>query len=232
MVSYGFYNSVNGDRKYSSIQFGEMFDGLISDGIYPNIGNKFQVIPGSGLSVRVKSGRAWFNHTWTDNSTDFPLDLDYADLLLPRYDTIALQVDTRVSVRENAIVYVKGEASINPVKPLLVNDGGLYLYPLAHIYIGANVNTVTSSNIENVVGTSACPYVSAKLELLSITNAFAQFEQQFVDWLDSVKDLADESVFVALKFQLDEAEAKLTASNSQVDDLKAQMNRIETALNA
>ena len=38
-VTYGFYDSTGGDRKYNAEQMGSIFDGIISDGFYSNIGN-------------------------------------------------------------------------------------------------------------------------------------------------------------------------------------------------
>ena len=32
--SFGFYNAVNHDRRYDAVQFGQIFDGIISDGVY------------------------------------------------------------------------------------------------------------------------------------------------------------------------------------------------------
>lgn len=32
--TFGFYNSLNGDRKYNAEQVSSIFDGLISDGVY------------------------------------------------------------------------------------------------------------------------------------------------------------------------------------------------------
>ena len=42
-VTYGFYDSTGGDRKYNALQMGSIFDGIIQDGVYANIGNAFQV---------------------------------------------------------------------------------------------------------------------------------------------------------------------------------------------
>ena len=66
-ISYGFYNSINHDRKYNAEQISSIFDGIITDGVYHSIGNAFSVTPGTDMSVNVASGRAWFNHTWTLN---------------------------------------------------------------------------------------------------------------------------------------------------------------------
>ena len=61
--SYGFYNSLNGDRKYDSEDISRMFDGILMDGIVGAVGDTFAVNASSGTVVTVASGRAWFNHT-------------------------------------------------------------------------------------------------------------------------------------------------------------------------
>ena len=34
---YGFYNSVNGDRRYDAVDFGRIFDGVINDGVFGTV---------------------------------------------------------------------------------------------------------------------------------------------------------------------------------------------------
>ena len=92
-VTYGFYNSVNGDRKYNSIQMSRMFDGIISDGIFETVGDKLMVSAGSGMTVNVGTGRAWFNHTWTWNDSLLPIKIADSELVLNRIDTIVIDVD-------------------------------------------------------------------------------------------------------------------------------------------
>ena len=42
-VSSGFFNSLNGDRKYNAAQMSAIFDGLIIDGVFASIGTAFAV---------------------------------------------------------------------------------------------------------------------------------------------------------------------------------------------
>ena len=68
-LTYGFYNAelVNGsyDRTYDAEDFGAMFDGLISDGVLPTYGKQFKVTKYAELKVKVNTGKAWLNGTWT-----------------------------------------------------------------------------------------------------------------------------------------------------------------------
>lgn len=39
--TYGFFNSLNGDRKYTAEQLSSIFDGLITDGVFDSIGAQY-----------------------------------------------------------------------------------------------------------------------------------------------------------------------------------------------
>ena len=97
--TYGFYNSSSGDRKYTADQVSQIFDGIINDGIYVTIGNALAVQPATGMNIKVCSGRAWFNHTWSYNSTDYLLTIATPDLTYSRYDAVVLEVNAGSSTR-------------------------------------------------------------------------------------------------------------------------------------
>ena len=51
-LSYGFFNSLDGDRKYDAKQMAQIFDGILNDGVFQSIGEYFATKPGTGLQVR------------------------------------------------------------------------------------------------------------------------------------------------------------------------------------
>ena len=58
-LSCGFYNSLDHDRKYNAEQFGSIFDGVIHDGVYMNIGGTMMVkATGADMTVNIQTGRA------------------------------------------------------------------------------------------------------------------------------------------------------------------------------
>lgn len=228
---YGFYNSVNEDRIYSAEDFSEMYDGLIIDGVYQNIGNAFAVAPSNVLfGVNIGAGRAWFNHTWNNNSAAYPLELTISDLLLPRIDAIILEVDTRVAVRANSLKSITGTPAITPVKPTLTKADGLFQYPLAYVTVPANSNSIVAANIENCVGTSQCPYVSAKLTLMSITEAFSVFEGQYQAWIKTLTEGTDSATLVQLKYKMEGLETKATEIETEEARLDAMLKDIQANL--
>ena len=72
-VTFGFYNSKEGDRRYDAIQMSSIFDGIIQDGILQHVGTAMVVKESEAMIINVGVGRAWFNHTWTLNDALLPL---------------------------------------------------------------------------------------------------------------------------------------------------------------
>ena len=83
--TYGFFNSVNGDRLYNSQQMSEIFEGLITDGVYENVGNKMAVQPNNGMTIQIATGRGWFGKHWVNNDSEYTLTLSTSDVILNRY---------------------------------------------------------------------------------------------------------------------------------------------------
>ena len=211
-VTYGFYNSIKGDRKYNALEMSSIFDGIIVDGVYMSIGDALNVKSSGGMGITVGIGRAWFNHTWTLNDSIMPLTLESSDVLLNRIDAVVLEINNDSDVRKNTIKILKGTPASNPVKPSLIKSEMVNQYPLAYITIGKGVLSISQSNIENAVGTSACPYVTGVLKGMDIDKLVAQWGAQWAEWLSSNTD-AFNTWFNEMKNQLSEdAAGNLQAS--------------------
>lgn len=178
-VTFGFYNSVNHDRRYNALQMSSIFDGIIRDGIFMSIGTAMVVKAASGMTVNVGEGRAWFDHTWTLNDSELPVKLEASELILNRIDTIVLDVDHRDSVRANSIIAIKGTPASNPIAPTLIRTTDHNQYPLCNIYVKAGVTEITQSNITNLVGTGSCPFITGILESIDIEDLVSQWEAQW-----------------------------------------------------
>lgn len=203
-LTFGFYNSLDGDRKYDAMQMSQIFDGIINDGVFQSIDDFFATKPSSGLSVTVGTGRAWFDHTWTLNDALIPLTVDAADPTLTRIDAVVLEVDSSELVRANSIKIVKGTAASNPTKPAMTNTDTLHQHPLAYITVKPGMTEVKASEIEIMVGKSECPFVTAILETTDIDAVFAQWESQFTAWFENVQSQLEGDVATNLQRQIDD----------------------------
>lgn len=182
-ITFGFYNSLNGDRRYNAEQMAEIFDGVINDGVYQTIGDRFQVSPNSGFDIKVGEGRAWFNHTWTKNDAPYILSVDPAELLLDRIDAVVLEVNRNDMYRTNTIKVVKGTPSSSPQSPILAKgENGLYQHILSYLNIPAGLESIDESHITNMVGTSECPFVTGPLTVMNIDMFITQWGKQWNNW--------------------------------------------------
>lgn len=203
-ITYGFYNAINHDRAYNAMQMSQIFDGIINDGVYQSIGQKFAVTPGGGMVVNVGTGRAWFNHTWTLNDNAVPVVIPESHMAYARIDIVALEVNSNDSVRANSLKVISGLPAASPVAPALVHENGVYQYPLAQITVPAGASSIIAANITNKVGTSACPYVTGIIQTTSIDNLVAQWEAQFEAWFDHLQNELDENQAAHLQHQIDD----------------------------
>lgn len=199
----GFFNSQNGDRKYNAEQMASIFDGLIKDGVYDTVGDIFAVTPGTGMQVRVGSGRAWFDHTWNNNDAQYPLAIAAADVSLPRYDAVVLETNHSDTVRTNRLRVLTGTPASNPAKPTMASSANVKQHPLAYIRVTAGATAITQSMIQVVVGTSECPFVTGIIETAQIDALFQQWNGEFNEWFENLKAQLSDNVVANLQSQID-----------------------------
>lgn len=219
-VTCGFYNSLNGDRKYDAAQISSIFDGLIVDGVFASIGTAFAVKAAGGLNVNVGIGKAWFNHTWTVNDSILPMTAPESEVLLNRIDAVVLEINGMESVRKNSIKFVTGTPSSSPVRPVLTNEGNIHQYPLCYIYRKYGSSAISQADITPMVGTSSTPFVTGILQTISLDELLGKWQDeldQFVaarsnevdDWIES-----EETDFTAW---FDQMKADLLNEQSMLD---------------
>lgn len=184
-VSSGFFNSLNGDRKYNAAQMSAIFDGLIIDGVFASIGTAFAVKAAGGLTVNVGIGKAWFDHTWTVNDSILPMTAPEAEVLLDRIDAVVLEVNGMESVRDNTIKFVKGNPSSAPSRPTLTNEGNVHQYPLCYIYRKYGTAVINQADITPMVGTESTPFVTGILQTVSLDELLGKWQDELDRFTDA-----------------------------------------------
>lgn len=230
-VTYGFYNSLNKDRVYNAEQMSSIFNGIITDGVFASIGGSLMPIVGTGMQVVVKTGKCWFNSTWTLNDALLPLDIPTADVSLTRIDAVVVEINSAVSTRANTIKVIKGTPSANPAKPALTNTETLHQYALGYVTVSAGATSITADKIEVNVGKTTCPFITSVLQQTDITALFNQWDAEFNTWFANVQSQLSGDIAANLQRQIDELKdarnIKISSecanilninSNSSVDD--------------
>ena len=188
-LTSGFFDSFNEDRKYNSLQFSSIFDGIISDGIYATYGDYFLVSPVSGMNIKVGTGRAWLDHTWTLNDADYPLTVEDAEVVLKRIDTVIIEVDRSNSGRINRLRILKGTPASAPVAPQLTKTESLKQYPLADILVKPNATEIVAADITNRIGTKDLPWVTGIIDHVSAEELVRQWRIEFDTLLDTLQTM-------------------------------------------
>lgn len=213
----GFFNSVDHDRLYDATDISRLFDGLIRDGIFASIGDCLVVKQSNQMNVTVGTGRAWFNHTWSYNDALYPVTIPPSEILMDRIDAVVLEINSVESVRANSIKLIKGIPSSTPTKPSLTNTKEVHQYPLAYVTVGKEVTSIRQADIENCVGTSACPFVTGILEVISI-------EQLIPQWKDILNRFVEENTAnfnTWMNGEKQDYQAWLTAAKKEITDWQA-----------
>lgn len=191
-VSSGFFNSLNGDRKYNAAQMSAIFDGLIIDGVFASIGTAFAVKAAGGLTVNIGVGKAWFDHTWTVNDSILPMTAPEAEVLLDRIDAVVLEVNGTESVRENTIKFVKGNPSSAPSRPTLTNEENVHQYPLCYIYRKYGTAVINQADITPMVGTESTPFVTGILQTISLDELLGKWQDELDRFTDARSQEVDD----------------------------------------
>ena len=223
-VFSGFFNASESsgkrDRVYSADDFGAIFDGIISDGIfekYPDsvydsvsgVWSPFKVVPSDNpvvghLELIVRPGRAWFDKTWTLNDGDLAIELELRDAQLNRIDGIYIKVDK--DARQNSIYVSTGDEAVVPElkKPVDV-PGHTTHYLIAKVSVSGSVNTtsaISENEITNMIGIDGGaqyvksnvtdPDITVSTILKNLENQFDSYQSKYGDQFVSwMNDIKD-----------------------------------------
>ena len=215
-VTYGFYDSFAGDRKYNARQMSQLFKGIITDGVFSTVGGGLLVTVNSGMVLNVASGRCWFNNTWTDNDATITVTVLASEAVLNRIDSVVVEVNSDNAVRANSIKVIKGTPATTPVAPTLSHTATLNQYSLADIYVGAGVTSINAGNITNKIGSVSTPFASGAVPSFDFGPVLTGWQATFSTWFNNLVDQLSGSQVTNLQNQID----VLTAEISKVDNYK------------
>lgn len=185
-IKYGFFNSVDGDRKYNADDISSYFVKLISNGVFATPSTCMKVNAKSGMTVTVNAGFGFINAKYIQNTSDYDITLDTADTTNPRIDRVVIGLNT--SNRAITIYVLKGTAAATPEAPALTRTSTIYELCLAEITVAANATEITQADIADKRGySSLCGYVTGLIQQIDTTDLFDQFEAAFNTWFENLQ---------------------------------------------
>lgn len=205
-ITYGFFNSVNGDRTYDADQMSEYFDGLVSNGVYEDVGGALQVLAvANTMTVNVQTGRGIINCKWLNNDAVLNLTITQSHATLNRYTAVVLRLD--VVNRLMTITTKDGTPASSPVQPEMANNASMVELCLAMIYVGAGVNKITQANITDMRASSSCGWVTGLIQQVDTSQLFLQWQTayqnyfndmtvEFENWLDTLTSQLNVNTYI------------------------------------
>lgn len=200
-ITSGFFNSINGDRKYNAEQMSMFFDKLISSGVFPNPSTNLQVVEyGGGMKVKVLQGRGMIDCRWIDNDSEEILTIPQSDSVLDRIDAVVMVLNLNESVRDCHIEVKKGTPASTPSAPAMTRNAYVKEYCLATVYVRALESEITQNNITDTrANTNVCGWVTSLIDQVDTSTLFLQWQTayqmfyndsraEFDDWFTRVKD--------------------------------------------
>lgn len=159
MKKFGFFNSINGDRKYLASDIADAFDIGITTGLKSEEGN-LEVVPYQNMQVKIKPGGAMiFGHFYL-NDEDEIIDIDLADGELDRIDRVVLRYDKYE--RSIKTLVIKGIPALTPTPPAALRTNEQFDLVLADIYVRKATTEILVSDITDMRESDLCGYIGVK----------------------------------------------------------------------
>jgi hypothetical protein len=160
MKKFGFFNSVNGDRKYLASDISDAFNIAIGTGL-ASIEDSFKIVPYEKMTVKMKSGGAMIKGCYISDDEEEIIQLDTAHAELNRIDRIVLRYDK--FERNIKTVVMKGTPALNPTPPSALRTENQFDLVLADIRINKAVTDIKEENINDMRDSDLCGYLGGKV---------------------------------------------------------------------
>lgn len=192
-MTSGFFNCIDGDRKYNARDISMYFNGLVSDGVFENLGGKLQVTAdGTGMTVNVATGRALIDCQWFNNDAVETLTIEPAAIDSVRFDAVALRLDMTENGRKISLYVKKGENNHAVSQPdWTENYKEIYL---AIILVTKNLTAITQDNVSDTRGTKYCPYVTGLIDQVDTAQLFEQYKASCEKYYNEMTKAFDEYI--------------------------------------
>lgn len=176
-ITSGFFNSVNGDRRYNAAQIGEYLQYIVGSGVFPYVSTSLQVLATDGMTVEVQAGRAMLDHHYMDNDAPITLTLN-AGGSQDRIDGIIMYVD--MTERACGITIKEGTPAAAPVRPAMTRTDVRKEYMLAAIRIPKLSTAITQSSITDTrPDSTVCGWVSGLIDQVDTATLFDQWQTAY-----------------------------------------------------
>lgn len=190
------------DRNYIASQFADYFALFIGNGVFGSPTNQLKVIVSTGLAVSVSAGWAFIKGNWYYNDSPKVLEVTPNTSGSQRVDSVKIRLDE--TNRRILVDIYTGDTSVT-------RGGTIYDLKLANITVPSNATSISASNITDTrTNETVCGFVKGLMEVETTADLFAQYQAQFNEWFDDIKDQLVGDLAVRLQLEFDELNGNVT----------------------
>lgn len=222
-IRSGFFQSVNGDRKYKADFFASYFSSFVGNGVFPNPSTNLQVLSSTNLDVIVRPGKGWINGYYLINDSDLTITVGTADGVLGRIDRIVFALD--FDTREMSIYLKPGTPGSNPVAPPLIRNATTYELALADINVVAGTTSINQGLItDQRLNSNLCGVVTGLINQVDTSTLFLQYQTQFQNFLQDLEDALSGDVAGNLFNLINDLDERVTSLENKTEYQVATVN--------
>lgn len=164
-IRYGFFNSLNGDRVYNAEDFTDIFEGIVTDGVFYDVGDSFYVdfnysksSSTNSLVFDVMTGKCMFGGKYFEITSTERVVIEKHTNMLQLLSYICIVYD--LENRQCYLDVLRGHPARPAIPPSIPSDGKKYVI-IAKVLFDGQVESVADMDkisIEQTVGTDICPW--------------------------------------------------------------------------
>ena len=224
-IKGGFFNSIAGDRKYNAEEMNRPYKRIISEGIFATPqgtpSTDLQVLSADdGMNIIVKAGDGLLGEKWFENPSDLAITVANNTSIVPRIDSIIIQVDNTQNGRICNVVYREGEPNSNAEPPIINNIENIIEKRIANIRVAPSTVFIGQDLIYDLRGSSECPWITSLIKQVDTSTLFLQWEtayenfyntsrEDFENWFENLKNLLDENIATKLQTEINNIKENL-----------------------
>lgn len=189
-VNCGFFDSINQDRLYSANEMNRPYKRVITNGVFATPqgtpSTDLQVVSASnGMNIIVQAGEGLFADKWFENPANIAITVPNNTNIVPRFDSVLVQIDNTQNGRVGNIVYREGTPSSNPQPPAINTQANIKEYRLANIYVAAGANAINNDAITDCRGSADCPWITSLIQQVDTSALFAQWQYAYENYYNT-----------------------------------------------
>lgn len=191
------------DRAVDEEYFAKYHSEFLSNGVYANPSNNFQVMVNDLMKLKIKAGSCFINGYYAYDNFDGEIILEPASSDLNRIDRIVTRLD-RIN-RKISIEVKKGAyGTVSYSAPSLQRDDDIWELGLADVLVKKGTTQIVQANITDLRAIQEyCGYVYNPMQNIDTTDLFAQYDNSFEVWFQHVKDQLSTDAAGNLQKQID-----------------------------